>query len=267
MLVVVWRVTKIDAGDIAFLTTMLPGKEQHERIIFGCYRIKQEPKFRKNWGHIVESDGTMDVRLPDEVAGQTNFWRYFKNKDDSKMWGAGLFRYLTEQQTETLLADLLGLLNDHAERDVLLEALDGSVPIRPVRRLPVVGRGSLGSGGYGGGEGEAHLKLKEYVAANPEKVGLPKRSRSEVEFAYLSGDQVDVKFDLPDGTFAVVEIETINPLPGAHQCIKYRALLEAAQGLGLGSGKVQAILVAHVFDAETKAFASKYGIKLVQLKV
>ena len=78
---------------------------------------------------------------------------------------------------------------------------------------------------------------------------------------------MDIKFDLPDGTFAVVEIETIIPFPGAHQCIKYRALLEAEQGCALNSGNVRAILVAHHFDSQTRRFAEKYRIQLVELRV
>ncbi len=79
-------VNGVQAGDIAFLTTLLPGKEQHERVVFGCFRIAGEPKLDKWDGFTVESDGTMDVRLPDDVAVQMNFWRYFQNKDGSRKW-------------------------------------------------------------------------------------------------------------------------------------------------------------------------------------
>jgi hypothetical protein len=75
---------------------------------------------------------------------------------------------------------------------------------------------------------------------------------------------VDVKFDLPGGGPAVVEIETINTLPGAHQCVKYRALLEASLGYPLGAGRVRAVLVAHRFDSKTRDFADRYGIELVE---
>lgn len=256
----------VEKGDIAFLTTLLPEKQQHERIVLACFRVAKEPKFRENWGYMVESDGTMDVRFPEDVAVQMNFWRYFQNQDESKLWGAGLFRHLTQTSTETLVGDLLGLLGDHPQRDVLLKALGSMVKPRPVRRLPMVEATSFGGGGFAGGESDAHRKLKELVAAHPEKIGLPKGSKAEVEFPYQSGDQVDVKFDLPDGTAAVVEIETIDGWSGAHQCIKYRSLLEAGLGHPLGSGKVAAVLVAHVFDAPTLAFAEKYGIRTVVLK-
>jgi hypothetical protein len=257
----------VEEGDIAFLTTLLPEKSGHERIVFGCFRIAREPRFREDWGYMLESDGTMDVQLPDDVAVQMNFWRYFQNRDESSVWATGLFRHLTPTQTDSLLGDLLGMLGDHPERDVLLRAVAPQVQPRPVRRLPIIGGGSFGGGGFAGGESDAHRMLKEHVAANPAKVGLPRGSKPTVEFPYQSGDQVDVKFDLPDGSAAIVEIETIDGWTGAHQCIKYRALLEAARGHTLGSGRVQAILVAHVFDERTLTFCKKYGIKTVVLRI
>lgn len=260
-------VSGVCKGDIAFLTTLLPARAGHERIVFGCFRLAREPRFREDWGYMLESDGTMDLQLPDDVAVQMNFWRYFKNRDGSTTWATGLFRKLDEKQTDALLGDLLGLLGDHPQRDVLLSAVGSEVKPRPVRKLPLVESAGFGGGGFAGGESDAHRKLKEFVAANPQKIGLPRNALAEIEFPYLCGDQVDVKFDLPDGSAAVVEIETIDGWTGAHQCIKYRALLEAALGQPLGSGRVQAILVAHRFDAQTLAFAKKYAIRTVQLRV
>lgn len=260
-------VNGVEPGHIAFLTTLLPERQQHERIVFACFRVARKPQFRENWGYMVESDGTMDVRFPAEVAAQMNFWRYFQNADGSKLWGTGLFRHINADGTTALLNDALGLLGDDPQRDVLLRALGQSFKRRPVRRLPVVGGAAFGDGGFAGGESEEHRKLKEFVASNPIKVGLPKASTPTIEFPYQSGDQVDVKFDLPNGTFAVVEVETIDGWTGAHQCVKYRALLEAHEGLPLGSGKVKAILVAHAFDRETREFAKKYAIETYELKV
>jgi hypothetical protein len=213
---------------------------------------------------MAESDGTMDIFLPDNVARQMNFWQYYRNKDGSKLWGTGLFRYLEQDKTDELLTNLLWLLGDHGQRDILLQALPEKYRL-PVSRLPSVDRKTPIGGGYGGGESDAHLNLKSFVAQNPEKIGLPKNAIAWVEFPYLSGDRVDVKFDIPSGRAAVVEIETIDTLPGAHQCVKYRALLEAALGHSIGSGFVEAILVAHRFDEQTQAFARSYGIRLVQL--
>ena len=176
------------------------------------------------------------------------------------------FRKLDEDQTETLLSDLIGLLGDHPQRDTLLRAVGAEVTPRPVRRLPLADSATF-VGGFAGGESDAHRRLKEFVAANPVKVGLPRNARAQIEFPYISGDQVDVRFDMSDGSAAVVEIETIDGWTGAHQCIKYRALLEAELGQPLGSGRVSAIIVAHSFDARTLAFADRYAIRAVQLRI
>ncbi|NMG31964.1 hypothetical protein [Aromatoleum evansii] len=255
----------VEPGDIAFLTTLLPGGAQTDRFVFGCFRVGPKVFLEEGWGYMAESDGTMDIRIPDDVARKLNFWRYFKNKDGSRFWGTGLFRYLQSETTEALLTDLINLLGDREERDILLTALPPGFR-KPVRQPPD-GGGSFGGGCGGGGESEAHRKLKEYVAAHPEKIGLPKSAVASIEFPYLSGDQVDIKFDVPGGKAAVVEIETIDTLPGAHQCIKYRALLEAASGHPINSGHVEAILVAHKFDGATRTFATNYNIRLVQMVV
>ncbi len=257
----------VSKGDIAFLTTLLPGRTGAERIIFAFFRISDQARFRKGWGYMLLSDGTMDIRLPDEVAMQLHFWRYFENRDDSQKWATGLFRKLDNERTDALIGDALSLLGDYPQLDVILRALGTEVRPRPVRRLPIAGNTRFGGGGFAGGESDAHRNLKKYVAAHPEKIGLPRGALPDIEFPYLSGDQVDIKFDLPDGSAALVEIETIDGRTGAHQCIKYRALLEAARGEPIGGGRVRAVLVAHQFDRETQAFAQAYGIKTFVLRV
>lgn len=88
-----------------------------------------------------------------------------------------------------------------------------------------------------------------------------------MEHPFESGDQVDILFELPDGRHVVVEIETEMPHPGAHQCIKYRALQEAATRRPLGSGAVAAVLVAHGFADRDRKFATRYGIRLCELRL
>ena len=57
------------------------------------------------------------------------------------------------------------------------------------------------------------------------------------------------------------EIETIDPLPGCHQLIKYRALRCAEKGISLMSSKVQAIIVACEIPAYVIKFCKKYNIR------
>lgn len=259
-------VRSVKQGDIAFLTTIPPGGNgrEIERVIFGCYRIGVDPYIKDGWGYMFRSDGSMDVRLPDNAALQTSFWRHYQNKDGSFLWGTRLDRHLNTEQTRSALSEILVLLGDSEEKQILISALGDELDLN---LLKPKAKPNTGGGPWGGegGESDAHKLLKEYVAKNPKSIGLPKSATSHIEHGFLSGDRVDIVFDLTKDQSVVVEIETIIPLPGAHQCVKYRALREAELGLELGSGAVRAILVAHHFDEETKIFAKRYGIKCVQL--
>ncbi|MBP6017039.1 MAG: hypothetical protein KA586_09990 [Candidatus Promineofilum sp.] len=83
-----------------------------------------------------------------------------------------------------------------------------------------------------GGEGEAHRRLKEYVAAHPEVVGHADwKVRGRTEYHLPSSDAIDVLFQTP-WTWLAVEVKAANAgtadiLRGLFQCVKYQALLEA----------------------------------------
>ncbi|MCZ0940202.1 MAG: hypothetical protein OXJ55_16280 [Caldilineaceae bacterium] len=248
---------RVEKGDIVLLTTLAPQRTERDRIVFACYRVGGWGKDK--WGNYIESDGTMDLVLPEGIAMYCRYWDYqTPNKDGSVFWGRGLFRYLDRDNTKRFVDELVFRLGDTSERDMLVRELGNSIEIRPPQ-------GGLGRP-RGTSEGEEHRRLKELVAAKPELIGLPAGSEPEIEHSFLSGDRVDVKFNLPNGDAAVVEVETIVPEPGAHQAVKYRALLEVQRSDALGSGHVQAILVAHEFDGETRKLAEKYQIRLVKLR-
>ena len=121
---------------------------------------------------------------------------------------------------------------------------------------------------YGaGGEGFEHKRLKEWIANNPKSIGIKNIRATEVEHSYLSGDSVDILFELTTNTDVVVEIETIDPLPGCHQAIKYRALRCAERGLPLSSAEVQAIIVAWEIPPHVIEFCKKYNIRHVEKKL
>lgn len=86
------------------------------------------------------------------------------------------------------------------------------------------------SNGFGGeAESEEHLKLKEWVASHPDKVGIRKSfGKGQVESRLLSGDEIDVLFG--DGnSFKVIEVKSCRSNDedfkrGIYQCVKYRAV-------------------------------------------
>ena len=246
-------ITGLQEGDFAFLTTVAPGADESQRFVFALYRVGLiDPD--DEWGNFITSDQLMEHKLPDSVARSLLYWDYNANRSGGPLWGSGLFRYLGEAATNRLLADFMGLLGNTSDRDRLYGSLGGKVS-------PTTAR----TAGYGGGgEGEAHRELKLRVAADSTLIGLPADAKVSVEHSFKSGDRVDLLFEY-EGRSTVVEIETTVTLPGAHQCIKYRALREAELGLAIGVAEVEAVLVANSFDQPTIDFASQYGIRLVQL--
>jgi len=120
---------------------------------------------------------------------------------------------------------------------------------------------------YGpGGEGSDHRKLKEWIRDHPEDIGLRGVLRSHLEYEFLTGDRVDLLFDLEGDRHAVVEIETDNPLPGAFQALKYRVLKCAEVGSDIKSTKVEAILVAWG-EPEDHEFCHIYNVRFVKKRL
>lgn len=84
--------------------------------------------------------------------------------------------------------------------------------------------------GQGGGEGEAHRKLKDRIYNNPALVEAPsKPTVREREFPLPSGDRLDVYFEFGRRQF-VVEVKpsesTVDDIArGLFQCVKYEVIL------------------------------------------
>lgn len=103
----------------------------------------------------------------------------------------------------------------------------------PVIEPPVGTGGKPNSGGWGGGESEAHLVLKHYVRDHPELVGARADWEAKVEYALRSADELDVMF-MSDRTWIGVEVKSrvsegnaADYERGIYQVVKYRAVLEA----------------------------------------
>jgi hypothetical protein len=87
-------------------------------------------------------------------------------------------------------------------------------------------------GGFGGGEGEAHKALKEYVAKNPKVIGLASSTPTgKIEYPLPSGDSLDVSFNSKNIWVAAEVKSSISSesdiIRGLFQCVKYRAVMEA----------------------------------------
>jgi hypothetical protein len=122
---------------------------------------------------------------------------------------------------------------------------------------------------FGGGESEAHKKLKEYVAANPAAIGLPTNAVAEIEHSFKSPDRADLVFTLPNTAgWVAVEIElagTENTLVGAWQAVKYRTLLSLEHRLEIPDVKCHAVLVANKIPNVTRDFCQRYGVNYFEI--
>jgi hypothetical protein len=127
----------------------------------------------------------------------------------------------------------------------------------PIKRTRILKAGKYGSGG----EGTDHRKLKEWIAYHPDVIGLLDVRKTSVEYAFPSGDIADIVFELENDRYAVVEIETSDPLPGCYQALKYRTLKCAELGIPITSPIVEAIVVAWDFQPYVEDFCSSYTIK------
>ena len=121
----------------------------------------------------------------------------------------------------------------------------------------------------GGGEGEAHLKLKKYIAYHPEAIGLSKDCTVEIEYQFIAGDEADVVFRLPNGGYHIVEIKK-GPsdgelIKGVYQLIKYGALLWAEKKHQT-PGRFPGTLVAYEIPVRIQKFASQFMFDCYEIK-
>lgn len=117
-----------------------------------------------------------------------------------------------------------------------------------------------------GGEGSKHLNLKEFIARNPNIVGINDVLKVEIDcHTFPSMDRPDIVFWCKNNKIFVVEIEIDNCLPGAYQAIKYRSLMSAEQSLDLDTELVSTVLVARNIKPNVKSFCNKYKIKFFEI--
>jgi len=118
----------------------------------------------------------------------------------------------------------------------------------------------------GPAESKEHKKLKNWVADNPQGIGIRKSfGIGEKESRLLSGDEIDVLFSDGDA-FKAVEVKSIRSNDedfkrGIYQCVKYREVKKAEHAPY--SVDVQSILVTErQLNPELKERAKLLNVKL-----
>lgn len=161
-----------------------------------------------------------------------------------------------------------GLDSNKDERKVIRFRL--RLPVNEETSSPIVesvGRAKF----FGGGESKAHKDLKEFVAANPNSIGLPSGAIADIEHSFKSPDRADIVFSLPNQAgWVAVEIELSgaeNTLVGAWQAIKYRTLLSLEHKLDIPNSKCKCILVANTIPQSTRDFCNRYGVSFCEIRL
>jgi hypothetical protein len=261
----------LESGGICLLTTRFPGDKEEDRKIIGLYRIGKVTNFEDEETKFF-ADQNFKIRLPLEESKQLFFWDYYSINSDKPLWGTGLLRYLSDQQTKKILIDLKQTVQSTQHKEIIEEMLKDFSIIQASEKgqrkstVPRNKRIAVKRKYGAGGEGDNHKKLKEWVAQNPQSIELKNVKSHELEYVFISGDTVDILFQLKNGDDAVVEIETTIPLPGCYQAIKYRALRCAERSLALDSKKLNAILVAWEVPQDVRDFCNKYNILYYEIK-
>jgi hypothetical protein len=145
------------------------------------------------------------------------------------------------KQREIVKAELVRIFAYPKWRSVL-EAL--SLPYAPTDYTPLIEEATQ----FGGGEGEAHKRLKEFVARHPDLIGLASNTTfGVIEDALPSGDSLDVSFrEAEEWTAAEVkplDAPVSDVLRGLFQCVKYKAVMEAVQATKGRTRAAAAVLV------------------------
>jgi hypothetical protein len=124
-----------------------------------------------------------------------------------------------------------------------------STPVPPLHEIEAQIEAAFSRGG---GEQEDHRRLKEYVAAHPDVIGLKYKGSGHKERTILSGDRLDVFFELPEQWVCVEVKGKQSPkddiLRGIFQCVKYKAVLEARRQYQPSGGTLPSVRVVLVLE-------------------
>jgi hypothetical protein len=143
----------------------------------------------------------------------------------------------------------------------------------PAIEPPVDPGGEPVSGGWGGGESEAHFALKHYVRDHPELVGAGPDWEAKVEYALRSADELDVMFK-SNRTWIGVEVKSrisegnaADYERGIYQVVKYRAVLEAQALADFPDGQPEirvVLLLERELPAAYRALATQLRVTVIE---
>jgi hypothetical protein len=145
----------------------------------------------------------------------------------------------------------------------------GVFGLKPLANDPVLAtlKAKARQGG-GVGECEDHRRLKNYVANNPNVVGLSGFGKGDIEYAFPSADRIDVVFRNGD-RWVGVEVkgpssDDVDLVRGIFQTVKYVALREAELKSDYKKGSTEVILVvSRRLPAHLKELKNILGVNII----
>lgn len=121
-----------------------------------------------------------------------------------------------------------------------------------------------------GGEGKDHKSIKEYICTHPDIIGIKNVISAKMEYDLLSGDRLDVYFECKGNIHIAVEVKPSSSpeydiTRGIFQCIKYKAVMDAARIADYGNYNNDVILViAGIMSDKNKQLANDLSIKYIE---
>ncbi len=104
------KIHKKMVGKIALLTTNSPDESEDKKTIFGFLRIKDFSSYPNSGATRVVGDKQTSLKIPKD--SRLYFWDFYSNQTTSeKIWGCGLFRYVSDESIKKYLIAQLDKLN------------------------------------------------------------------------------------------------------------------------------------------------------------
>ncbi|MGB8370416.1 MAG: hypothetical protein ACLPYZ_07895 [Limisphaerales bacterium] len=209
----------------------------HQPIFYESLATELGMPNPRNLNYVLGSIGTSINELSGKWKEKIPMIQCLVINQQNEIPGDGVFEYLLpNQEVETLSRRQKRELVNAALQKVYLyprwlNVLDHFSLPHPTSDFARLVRAA--SAGHGGGESEAHRDFKEWVATQPQVLGLSERIANGVcEYPLPSGDVIDVYFTHTSECIAVETKSYISDLNditrGIFQCVKYQAVLEAS---------------------------------------
>ena len=118
------RIRDAASNSLAVLTTRYPEVEEENRIIFGVFVTGEAIEGDEDSAGYVAAKEGYAIELTPNEAKQMKFWHYYKNSNGGIRWSQVLYRYLKDGICARILADIVSIKTDPAEKEHAQKVLE-----------------------------------------------------------------------------------------------------------------------------------------------